>query len=117
MKNVIAPVVLPGPLQGDDVPGVGHHADYAGVPFVAAADGAGSLPLGKIPAHGAQGNGLLGRDNGIGKLLGVLLRQGQDKKGQPLGALGADARQPGKLLREPLQGGWEILHALLYLQK
>ena len=116
MEDVVAAVVLPGPLQGDDVPGIGHHADQAGVPLVAAADGAGAVPLGEVPADGTQGNGRLGGNDGVGKLPGVLLRQVENEKGQPLGGLGADARQTGELLREPLQGGGKILHGSGYLQ-
>ena len=113
---MVAAIVLPGSLQGDDVPGIGHHADQAGVPLVAAADGAGSVSLGEVPADGTQGDRLLGSDNVVGKLLRVLLRQVEDEKGQPLGALGADARQAGELLREPLQGGGKVFHRLGYLQ-
>ena len=79
----------------------------------------GPSPWVKFPqtgADGTQGNGRLGGDDGVSELPGVLLRQVENEKGQPLGALGADTRQAGKLLREPLQGGGKIFHRLGYLQ-
>ena len=55
VEDVVLPPVLPGPLHGDDVLGVGHHAHLAAVPLLTGADGAGPLPLGEVLADGTQG--------------------------------------------------------------
>ena len=48
--------------------------------------------------------------DGAGKGLGLLFGQAQNKKGQPLGGLAADARQTGELLYQSFQGGGEVFH-------
>ena len=98
VEDVVLPPVLPGPLHGDDVLGVGHHAHLAAVPLLTGADGAGPLPLGEVLADGTQGDGPFGLQDGLGKGLHLPLRQGEDEEGQPLGGLMPDARQAGKLL-------------------
>ena len=55
-------------------------------------------------------DGLLGVQNGLSELGGILLRQGQYIKSQSLGGLGAHAGQAGKLLYQFFKGGGEVLH-------
>ena len=110
MEDVVAAVVFSGPLHGDDVLGVRHHADDAAVPLVAGADGTQPVPLRQVLADGTERDGVLGVPHGLGKGLHLLLRQGEDEEGQALGGLAADARQAGKLLHQGLQGRGKIFH-------
>src|SRR5699024_3080196 len=48
--------------------------------------------------------------NGVGEFLRLRLRQAQHVKGQPLGGLSADARQPGELLHQFFKRRGEIFH-------
>ena len=97
MEHMVVAVVLPAALDGHHIPGIGHHADGAAVPSGGGADGA-QAAGGKVLAHGAAGDGALGVQNGVGKLLRFALRQAQHVEGQPLGGLAADAGQAGELL-------------------
>ena len=105
MEHVVEAGVLPGALHGHHVLGVGHHADHRGVPLGILADGAQPLPLGEVLAHGAAVDGGFGADDGVGKGGGLLLRQGEDEEGQPLGGLAADAVNIGKGNLNPLVTG------------
>ena len=97
VEHVIAAAVLPAALDGDDIPGVGHHAYRGVVPLLIGAYRA-QPPSGEILAHRAQGDAALGIGNGVGEGLCLLRGQGQYVKGQPLGGLIAHARQTGELL-------------------
>ena len=56
-------------------------------------------------------DGGLGLPDGVGKAGGVLIGQGEHEKGQPLGALPANAGQAGKLLHQTLQSRRKVFHA------
>ena len=79
------------------------------IPLGIVADAA-DLPVGEVLADGAGVHRSLGIENGGGEGLGLVLGQAQHVKGQPLRRLAADARQPGKLLGEPLQCGGKGAH-------
>ena len=108
---MVAAVILPAALDGHHVPGVRHHADGGVVPLGRGADGA-QAPAGEVLAHGTQGHAALGLQNGVGKGPGLVLGQVQHMKGQPLSGLGADARQPGKLLHQIFKRGGEKFHSI-----
>ena len=114
MEHMVVAVVLPAALNGRHVPGVRHHADGGAVPLGRGADGA-QAAGGEVLAHRAAGDAVLGVQDGVGKLPGLLLGKAQHVKGQALGGLAADARQPGKLLHQLFQRCGEVLHASLLL--
>ena len=98
MEHMVGPVVFPGPLHGNDILGIGHHTDHAAISFLTGADGAQPLSFREVLTDGAEGNGPLGLQNRLSKLLHLILGQRQDKKRQALGSLMANAGQAGKLL-------------------
>ena len=100
----------PGPLHGDDVLGVGHHAHLAPSRFSLAQMGQGPSPLGEVLADGTQGDGPFGLQDGLGKGLHLPLRQGEDEESQPLGGLMPDARQAGKLLHHFFLRRGKVFH-------
>ena len=109
MQHMVHTGKLPGALHGDHVLGVCHHTDQAVVAALVVADGA-KIPVRQILAAGAQMHRFFRVNDGVGKLPGILLRHTQQMKGQPLCRLAADARQLGKLLRQPFQSGGKIPH-------
>lgn len=91
MEHMVGPVVFPGPLHGNDILGIGHHTDHAAISFLTGADGAQPLSFREVLTDGAEGNGPLGLQNRLSKLLHLILGQRQDKKRQALGSLMANA--------------------------
>ena len=110
MEHMVQPLVLSRSLHGDDVLGVGHHADGGLIPPRAGAQGAEPLPLGQVLTDGAVGDGAFGVADGIGEGFRLPVRQVQDIKRQALGGFGADAGELGELLRQRFQGRRQILH-------
>ena len=110
MEHVIQTLVLPRSLHGDDVLGIGHHADGGLVPPRAGTQSAKPLPLGQVLADGTVGDGAFGVADGIGEGFRLPVRQVQDVERQALGGFGADAGELGKLLRQRFQGWRQILH-------
>ena len=108
MEHMVQAVVFPGPLQGEHVLGLLHHADGGLVPAAAAADRA-QLIVCQIAADLAGVDFLVGVQNGLGKALGLLLGHAQHVVGQPLGGLVADAGQAFEFLHQLLQGRHVIL--------
>ena len=106
---MVQAMILPGALDGDQVLGVGDHADGAPVPPGVGADGA-QLPLGEILAHPAGVDGAAGVQNGPGKLLSAVLGQAEHMKSQSLGGFPADTRQALELLDELFQRRGVVLH-------
>ena len=107
---------LSGTLHCNDVLRLRNNADQAVVALLVVADGA-KLPVGQIPADRTQVDGLLGLDDGVGKLLRLLCGEGQEIKCQPLCGLAADARQLCELLCQPLQSGGKIAHRLRTIRR
>ena len=101
VKNVVHAAELIGPLHGDHIPRLRHHADQAVVPGIVGADRA-KLPIRQILADRAGLDGLLGRHNRVGKGLGLPFRQTQHIKGKALGRFAADTGQAGKLIGKVL---------------
>ena len=97
VKHMVTAAVFPTALDGDHVPGIGHHADGGIVALLVGADGA-QAAGGQVLTHGAEGHVALGVHDGVGKGPGLLLRQGQHIEGQSLGGFIAYARQAGELL-------------------
>ena len=76
MQHVIAAVVLARALDGDDVARVGDDADDMFITLRRRADGA-EAAVRQIAADGAERDGALGVDDGIGKGLGLFFGQAQ----------------------------------------
>ncbi len=66
----------------------------------------------QIAADGAERDGALGVDDGIGKGLGLLFGQAQHEKREPLCALAADAGQARELLNELFERRGKVFHGL-----
>ena len=84
VEHVVAAAVLAAALDGDDVTGIGYHADGGVVPFGVGTDGA-QPAGGEVLAGGTKGDAALGVGDGIGEGLGLLGGQAQDVEGQTLG--------------------------------
>ena len=108
---MVDPAVLLGALDGHDVARALHHADGAVVAVLVGADLA-DLPVGQVLANRAGANLLVRLQDGVGKLLGLVLGEVQHIKGEPLGRLAADARQAGKLLDQAGQRQHIVFHRL-----
>ena len=59
MEDVVAAMELSGPLHGDDIPWIRHHAQQTFVPLGVGTDGAGAAG-GEVAADGTEGHLLLG---------------------------------------------------------
>jgi hypothetical protein len=70
---MVAPQIFPAALHGDDVLGVGDHADEVPVPLGAGADGTGAVPLGQVLTDGTAVDAGFGVYNGLGEGGGLLL--------------------------------------------
>ena len=71
MEDVVAAMELSGPLHGDDIPWIRHHAQQTFVPLGVGTDGAGTAG-GEVAADGTEGHLLLGLHDGVGKFLRLL---------------------------------------------
>ena len=74
MQHMVDAVILPGTLEGKDIPGVLHHTDEGGIPALGGADGA-QFALGKIAADRTFFYFAFGLQNSGGKFLCLILRQ------------------------------------------
>ena len=101
---MVQPQKAVGPLQGQNVQRVFHHADLVLVALRIGADIAGA-GVGQVLALLAEHDFLLHRLNGFRQVVSLLLRQADDVVGQPLGAFGSNPGQPVQLLDQPGQGG------------
>mgnify|MGYP002552882474 CR=1 FL=1 len=100
-----------GALDGDDVARVGDDADDMFITLRRRADRA-EAAVRQIAADGAERDGALGVDDGIGKGLGLLFGQAQHEKREPLCALAADAGQARELLNELFERRGKVFHGL-----
>ena len=105
VENVVQAIILAGALHGDDILGLRHHADGVLLPLIAGANGTGAVTLGQILTDRTGMHPILGIQNGLGKLGGLIPRQAQHIEGQPLGALGSNTGQTGELLHQFFHGG------------
>ena len=111
VQHVVAAVVFARALDGDDVARVGDDADDMFITLRRRADGA-EAAVRQIAADGAERDGALGVDDGIGKGLGLLFGQAQHEKREPLCALAADAGQARELLNELFERRGKVFHGL-----
>ena len=100
---MVQPQIAVGPLQGQNVQRVLHHADLVLVTLRIGADIAGT-GVGQVLALLAEHDFLLDRLNGFRQVVSLLLRQADDVVGQALGAFGPNPGQPVQLLDQPGQG-------------
>ena len=97
---MVTALELAGALHGQEVPGVGNHADLA----IAALPIATNLTEGfcrEVEAALALTHLAAGRQQGIGEGMDLLFRLAQQVQGQPLGGARTNAWQPFKLLDQP----------------
>ena len=109
MEHMIDAVEFPGPLHGDHILGLRHHADHAMIPSLIITDRTDIL-VSQVLTDGAGPDRRFGVGNGGCKFRRRLRRHTQDVKSQPLRRLSADARQSCKLFRQPLQCGRKVPH-------
>src|SRR3954447_7526940 len=102
-EDVVAPAVLVGALDGDDIAGLLDDADEARVAALVLADAAARL-VGQVEAHLAQADALLDLADRVGQRVGVLGVAAQDVEGQALSGALADAGQLAQLGDEALDG-------------
>ena len=100
---------LTSPLNGNHIAGVCHHANRC---FIALGRGADTAQpaICQVLTDRAEGYGLLGIDNGIGKFPGVFHRQIQHMERQTLRRFAADTRQACKLFHQVLQRSGKVFH-------
>jgi hypothetical protein len=103
---VVPPLVFAGALHGQQITGVGHHAELAVAPLLIAADLADRFG-GEVKAAAALAHLASGGEQGIGKGPDLLLRLTQQMQRQPLGRTGANPRQPLKLIDQTSEGSGE----------
>jgi hypothetical protein len=102
-QHVVGALELAGALHGQQVAGVGHHADLAGLALRVAADLTERLS-GEVVTALALAHLAAGGQQGVGEGADLVLRLAQQVKGQALGRARADARQPLELLDQAGQG-------------
>jgi hypothetical protein len=90
-------------LHRDDVRRLLDHADRARIPPGIAADLA-DLFFGEVETAATKTDAFLGLFEGSGQGKDLLRREAKQVKGQALGRLLADPREPGELVDESLYG-------------
>lgn len=101
LKHVIAPAVFAGALDGNDVSGFFDDTDDRRVAPVIGTDRTTHF-VADVEADLTKPHLRLGLTDGTGETEGVGIRQLDEMKGDALGRLRADAREPAKLVDERL---------------
>ncbi len=96
VQHMVQPLVLVDALDGRNVARVFNHADHVPVAGRRRADFAG-VGIGEVAADRAQRRAPGGFDDGLGKRLGFVFRQGKDMESKPLRGFGTDAREFSEL--------------------
>lgn len=110
MEHMIDAVEFPGPLHGDHILGLRHHADHAMIPSLIITDRTDIL-VSQVLTDGAGPDRLLWLSvMAAANSAAASRRHTQDVKSQPLRRLSADARQSCKLFRQPLQCSRKVPH-------
>lgn len=94
---------LPGALHGQQVAGVGHHADLTGATFRLTTDLAQRIGR-EVEATAALPHLAACCQQGIGEAADLLFRLAKQMQGQPLGGAWSDSGEPLKLLDQA--GQW-----------
>jgi hypothetical protein len=103
VENVVYAVVAACLLYRRDIRRLFDNADNALIACGARAINAG-IDIGDVVAVGAKSQLLFKFADGVSKCAGILGAGSQNMKGQPLGILGADARQLLEFFNEPRHG-------------
>jgi len=104
---VIAPAILPGAFERDDVDRLLDHADQTRVTRTVGTHQA-RIGLAEVAAPGTEADALLDRPDRLGQTQRVLLGHPQQVHRQTLCALLADARELGEFLDQQ----FEVLRAI-----
>ena len=96
-QHVIAAAVFAGAFQGQQVAGIGHHAEHSRAALRVAADLTAGFSA-EVEAGLALAHLAAGGQQGLRKALDLLFRLSQQVQGKPLGCAGTNARQALELI-------------------